>query len=458
MLLLVPPVAVRSADKTQYTWLARKADGMPSDKVLGMADKYAAEGKQGEALVLYAVVYGRFADDMDDDAKNLCADARRKAGKVYYGRGDYVEALDEFINGVKVSEQCAKPKHAASLYNYIGNVYCMFLDWEKGMDYYRKAYELCRKMPDRVTEHDILVNMAGIYTFMKDLPNARKYYKLSERTKDTADPEDVYMSGYTLSLIQINEGDAAPAVARLKELARYAVGKRIEHKYECFAYQEIYSAYNKLGMPDSALKYMNLCDAAARRYNLQHTFATTLKNLSEFYENKGDVVKSNMYKSRYLDIMDSIYDTRKFDAARNSLFTYEVGKTTREISDLKAREQQRLQTIRQQRTAMTAVAVVAVVTAVFLTIVLRQKRRLRRSYADLYSVNRNFVDTQEQLTARLRSMGEALKSRTTSWPQPRPPARRGGGKPRSNRACSPNTCRADSPASRRRPWPTPYAT
>ena len=411
MLLLVPPVAVRSADKTHYTWLARKADGMPSDKVLGMADKYAAEGKQGEALVLYAVVYGRFADDMDDEAKNLCADARRKAGKVYYGRGDYVEALDEFINGVKVSEQCAKPEHAASLYNYIGNVYCMFLDWEKGMDYYRKAYELCRKMPDRVTEHDILVNMAGIYTFMKDLPNARKYYKLSERTKDAADPEDVYMSGYTLSLIQINEGDAVPAVARLKELARYAVGKRIEHKYECFAYQEIYSAYNKLGMPDSALKYMNLCDAAARRHNLQHTFAATLKNLSEFYENKGDVVKSNMYKSRYLDIMDSIYDTRRFDAARNSLFTYEVGKTTREISDLKAREQQRLQTIRQQRTAMTAVAVVAVVTAVFLTIVLRQKRRLRRSYADLYSVNRNFVDTQEQLTARLRSMGEALKAK-----------------------------------------------
>ena len=407
----MPPVAVRSADKTQYTWLARKADGMPSDKVLGMADKYAAEGKQGEALVLYAMVYGRFADDMDDEDKNLCADARRKAGKVYYGRGDYVEALYEFINGVKVSEQCAKPEHAASLYNYIGNVYCMFLDWEKGMDYYRKAYELCRKMPDRVTEHDILVNMAGIYTFMKDLPNARKYYKLSERTKDAADPEDVYMSGYTLSLIQINEGDAAPAVARLKELARYAVGKRIEHKYECFAYQEIYSAYNKLGMPDSALKYMNLCDAAARRYNLQHTFATTLKNLSEFYENKGDVVKSNMYKSRYLDIMDSIYDTRRFDAARNSLFTYEVGKTTREISDLKAREQQRLQTIRQQRTAMTAVAVVAVVTAVFLTIVLRQKRRLRRSYADLYSVNRNFVDTQEQLTARLRSMGEALKAK-----------------------------------------------
>ncbi len=410
-MLLLAPLPAASADKTQYSWLADRAEGMSSDNIMQLADRYAAEGKQGEALVLYAVVYGRFDDGMDDAAKNICALAHKKSGAVYYDRGDYVEALDEFISGVKVSEQCAKPKHAAGLYNYIGNVYCIFLDWEKGMDYYHKAYELCRKMPDRKTEHDILVNMAGIYTFMNDLTNARKYYKLSERTKDAADPEDVYMSGYTLSLIQIGEGDAAPAVTRLKALARYAAEKKMEHKYLCFAYQEIYKAYYGLGMPDSALKYMNLCDDAARRYNLQHTFANTLKNLSEFYENKGDVAKSNMYKSRYLDIMDSIYDTRKFDAARNSLFSYEVGKTTREISALKERERQRLQTIRLQRTVMAAVAVVAVVTAVFLTIVWLQKRRLHRSYADLYSVNRNFVDTQEQLTARLRSAGETIKAR-----------------------------------------------
>lgn len=401
----------RAADKTQYTWLARKADGMASEKVMKLADKYAAEGKQGEALVLYAVVYGRFADDMGDGAKNLCAYARLKAGGIYYDRGDYVEALGEFINGVKLSEQCDEPCYAARIYNYIGNVYCIFLDWEKGIDYYHKAYGYVKKHPDRIVEHDILVNMAGIYTFLKDLPNAKKYYKLSERTKDKNDPVDVYMSRYTLSLIQKQEGDAAPAIARLKSLARYAVDKKIEHKYECFAYQEIYTAYLETGRPDSALKYMNLCDATARRYNLQHTFANTLKNLSEFYEDRGDVAKSNLYKSRYLDIMDSVYSTREFDAARNSLFTYEVGKTTREISELKARERQRLQTIRQQRTVMAAVAVVAVVTAVFLTIVWLQKRRLRRSYADLYLVNRNFVDTQEQLTARLRSMGEALKAK-----------------------------------------------
>ena len=130
-MLLLAPLPAASADKTQYSWLADRAEGMSSDKIMQLADRYAAEGKQGEALVLYAVVYGRFDDGMDDAAKNICALAHKKSGAVYYDRGDYVEALDEFISGVKVSEQCAKPKHAAGLYNYIGNVYCIFLDWEK---------------------------------------------------------------------------------------------------------------------------------------------------------------------------------------------------------------------------------------------------------------------------------------------------------------------------------------
>lgn len=412
-MLLLPflSIAGMAADNTRYLWLARKVDGMSSEKVMEMAGKYADKGKQGEALVLYAVVYGRFSDSMDDEGKNICSQARLNAGKLYYGRGDYVEALDEFVNGVKLSEQCAKPRYAAQMYNHIGNVYCMFLDWEKGLDYYKKAYNFARKYSDKKVCHDILVNMTGMYTFLGDRSNAMKYYELSEQTKDATDPEDIYMSGYTLSLIQIQGGDAHAGISRLKMLVGYAVEKRLEPKYQCFAYQEIYGAYDGLHMPDSVLKYMVLCDVTARRYNLQHTFAATLKRLSDFYENKGDVVMSNKYKSRYLDIMDSIYDMRRFDAVGNSLFTYEVGKTTREISGLKVREEQRLQTIRLQRTVMAAVTLAAVVTAVLLVIVWRQKRRLRRSYADLYSVNRNFVDSQERLTARLRSANEALQER-----------------------------------------------
>ena len=147
---------------------------------------------------------------------------------------------------------------------------------------------------------------------------------------------------------------------------------------------------------------MELCDITARRYNLQHTFATTLKSLSEFYESKGDVAMSNKYKSRYLDIMDSIYDIRRFDAVRNSLFTYEVGKTTKEIADLRTSQNERMQTIRMQRVIMCTVAIVAFITILFLLIVWKQKKRIHKSYINLYKINQDFIQAQEQLTSRLR--------------------------------------------------------
>ena len=111
---------------------------------------------------------------------------------------------------------------------------------------------------------------------------------------------------------------------------------------------------------------------------------------------------SNLYKSRYLDIMDSIYDMRKFDMVKNSLLNYEIYKTTKEIEDLRTSQHERMQTIRMQWVIMCAVAVVALTTILFLFIVWKQKKRIHKGYINLYKINHDFIETQELLTSRLR--------------------------------------------------------
>lgn len=411
LLLCLTPAATAAADSSQYSGIVNKVKDMPSQSVMRMAEGYAKQGKDGEAIVLYTVVADRFSSSLDDEGKNLCALAMREIGDVYYKRGDYVNALEAFVNGAKLSEQCAVQKHAARIYNNIGNVYCLFLDYEKGIGCYKKALAFAKKHPDRDTEHDILVNLTGILTFVDDIKEAKKYYLQSEKKKNPAAPVDVYMSGYNHSLIQLHEDNIAPAIARLKKLAGYAKAKGLEPKYQCFAYQELFNAYDYIGKPDSMLKYMLLCDSTSRRHNLQHTFATTKKHLAAFYGKRGDKAKADAYKSQYLDIMDSIYNMREFDVVENTLFTWEIGKTTKEIADLQRHGQEKAQTIRRQRTTMLAIGGVTLALALLLTVVWRQKRRLDRSYADLYAVNRSFVDTQVRLTARLRQEAEATKAK-----------------------------------------------
>lgn len=410
VLLLFTSVSAKGADDT--TALVKKMQEMPSARVSGIADSYAKKNDTDVALALYSVVYSRATDGMTEKELNECAYARLKAGRIYYDQGSYAAALEMFVAGVEISEQCAdRPLHLARLYNNIGNVYCIYLEYEKGIDYYLKALECCRKMPDRNTEHDIALNAAGISAFIDRMDDAKKFYSMSEKTKDPEDPEDIYMSGYTLSLMQIHEKNYAPAVNRLMGLARFAAEKKMHPRYECFAYQDLSNAYLGLGKMDSTLKYLRLCYSTAERNNLQHTFIDVLRSLSKFYENEGDVTSANKYMKQYLSIKDSVYNMREFDVVKNTLLSYEVNKTSREIDNLRMREAAKLQTIRVQRSLMLAAGILLLVITASLTMVLRQKRKINRNYAALYAVNRDFIANQESLTARLRESHEALREK-----------------------------------------------
>lgn len=407
----IPELELQGAEKTQYSSLVDKVRHMSSSQVMRLAENYAGKSKTGEALVLYSLVYNRIEDGMSDKDLNVCALARLKAGRVYYEQANYTSALEMFVDGVAISEKCKKPLHAARLYNNIGNVYCVFLEYEKGIDYYLKALEYCRKVPDRDTEHDIAINAAGISTFLKKIDDARKFYRISEKTKNTADPVDVFMSGYTKSLMMMLEGNFNYAANRLAWLAGYAQRMKMEPKYKCFAYQELSNAYRGMGYRDSVLKYLNLCYSEADKNNLQHTFVEAIKDMSAYYESVGDLVSANRFKSRYLAIKDSVYNIRRFDEIKNNLFTYEVNKTYKEMDDLRTRVSERAQTIRIQRMLMLAVVAVLLTMTVFLVVVLRQKKKINRSYADLYTVNRDFIADQEELTARVHKGLDVLKEK-----------------------------------------------
>ena len=104
LMCLLPLTAGGTAHR-QYSPLVEFADDKPSEEIMRMAGKYAGQGKDAEAIVLYTVVADRFRSDLDDRGKNNCALALREIGDIYYKRGDYVNALDCFVKGVKLSEQ-----------------------------------------------------------------------------------------------------------------------------------------------------------------------------------------------------------------------------------------------------------------------------------------------------------------------------------------------------------------
>ncbi len=388
------------ADYGKYTGLINKVAKLPSESIVRMGDASLEKGRGEEAMVLYMVVCERADDVMPERERRVCSSAYLKAGDIYYGRGDYTRALEFYVSGLKVCEGGSDKYGIARFYKNIGNVYCQFQDYEKGADYFKTGYEHCKADRDVDTERKLLTNLTAIYIYLGKAAEARKYQRESVRLKDDGDKVNRFIVDFNGGLITAAEGRYGDAVAVFHRLAAYAVASKLPPQYECYAYQELYKAFRKAGMPDSTLFYLSKCEHTAKVHGMSHMFVEVLKDASEIYEGMGRRAESLEYKDMFLAMSDSIFNLRKFDAVKNVQFQYEMEKTDKEISGLRLQQERSRQTIVYQRTAMAfGFAAMLVVTA-FLVILYRQNRKLNSSYAGLYALNRDFISRHEAMNKR----------------------------------------------------------
>ena len=398
--MLVCELWAVAADYGKYTTLINKVADMRSDEIVRMGDESLARGRSEEAMVLYMVVCERADDVMPGRERGVCASAHVKAGDIYYGRGDYTRALEFYVSGLKVCEGGGGRDGIAKFYKNIGNVYCQYQDYEKGAGYFKTAYEHCKADPDPDTERKLLTNLTAIYVYLGRLDEARRYQRVAAGMAAGGDKVNRFIVDFNGALISAAEGSYASAVAVFRRLAAYAVSSKLPPQYECYAYQELYKAFRKAGMADSTLHYLSKCELTARRHGVSHMFVDALKDASEIYEGMGRRAEALEYKARFLEMSDSVFNQRKFDAVKNVQFQYEMEKTDKEISGLRLQQERSRQTIAYQRAAMAFGLVAMLVVTAFLVILYRQNKKLNSSYAGLYALNRDFITRQDLMNRR----------------------------------------------------------
>lgn len=160
-------------------------------------------------------------------------------------------------------------------YNNIGVIYDVFRDYEMGMNYYKKGYELSRLSGDTLNMYNALTNMTGISTLQGDTKSARKYLKLSEEVRDKNNETAFFMSRFNFMLILIFEKKYNEAAKIGQECIAYCNSHNIGKQYLCHTYQKIYKMYMNADNTDSVMKYLQQCLSVAREgnfliYRLRH--------------------------------------------------------------------------------------------------------------------------------------------------------------------------------------------
>lgn len=193
------------------------------------------------------------------DSIALCLE---KGGECY-GKGDYTNALEYYVKGLKYSETGHNSDSVARFYKNIGNIYCLFEDYERGNLYYRDGLKYSRSSGDKETEVKLLINLVGIHMFMGKGDEARSFLDELRRVDYDGGPTVRFMTDYDIGLIQIDDGKYGEAIANYRRLASAAAGGKLGGEFVGSAYQQMYKAFMLQGRNDSALHYMRKCEQIA---------------------------------------------------------------------------------------------------------------------------------------------------------------------------------------------------
>ena len=238
----------------------------------------------------------------DEYAQSLCF-----LGEIYKVSGDYPSALDAFLKGIKVAEDCGNSYVQGWLYKEIGDVYFDQRMLDDCTNYYRRYYDIAVSHRDTLRMALAAFRMGRVYTIHNEVDSTIYYYNKSiELGKLIANPEDIVphaMNALTDIYIQIEEYNKAKALMPHDSL------------------NDANWAYWHLGQhhTDSALWYLKKIRGRYGAYGERETCL----NIARLEASKGNISKALSYYQVLPAIEDSITmlsqveETRRVNAQFN---------------------------------------------------------------------------------------------------------------------------------------------
>ena len=427
VILLVSSISLCGQNKTMYSQLREQWEEASSEELYKHINRIQEWQANDTTIVLYSILYNRNKENADEQSKQYAVLSCIRIGKIYYYQGNYTNALDFFIRGLKICECCKDQSLIREFYLNMGNIYCTFQDYEKGISCYESGYKWCAEYPDNRCEYSLLTNLVGAYSKLGNAEKTREYYFQMQKKISADDPVRTYMNQLTWGLVLINEKKYRDAIAPFQRAADIARNFHLEPRYESASYSQLYHAYLNMNQKDSTLYYLNKCQKMAKEHNLVGTQVENYRVYSILHEMSGDSQQALLYKSKFLSLSDSIFNVREFHRVKNTQYLLEIGQVEKEISQLNREKAKKETEIRHQQKMLLFVMGLSVIAGIFLIIAYLQKKHLSVAYQKIFNVNRELVDMGKynknlrmEFEEKLNAVEQVLESYHQKEAQPFP--------------------------------------
>ena len=243
----------------------------------------------------------------NNDTKNLIpiANLYNEIGLVYYKQGDYEKALEYYRKALVIKEKQLGNNHPSTsiTYNNIGLVYKKQGDYKKALEYYRKALAIREKVlgkehPDTATTYN---NIGGVYYKQGDYEKMMEYYKKSLAIREKVLVKEHPDMATTYNNIGHYE-KALEYFSKALAIKEKVLGE--EHPSTATTHSNIGEVYRKQGDYEEALNHHRKALAIREKVlGKEHpSTATTYNNTGLVYRDQGDYEKALEYYEKALAI------------------------------------------------------------------------------------------------------------------------------------------------------------
>lgn len=291
-----------------------KIDTVRIKTLLSLTDLYSFQNSDT------AILFGKRAKVLAKRIKNqsYIANASTELGWAYYVSGNYTSALDNFLEALKIYENCQDFKNMSTALGNIGSVYLNQKNFKKAREYYTRALTIDQKTNNKKWIASDISNLGIIYMsegnyekaiesytkaliINREIKNKRDismnlgnignvYFKLGEDSSNTTKQSDSLYNiaaNYYLDAIKIDE----------------ELGRKLGIAIKLGNLGTLYILMRKFA---EAEKYLKRAITLSDSIGAVDMIDNWHKNLSELYEKTNNQGKALYHFKRFKAIKDSI--------------------------------------------------------------------------------------------------------------------------------------------------------
>jgi tetratricopeptide (TPR) repeat protein len=325
-------------------------------------------------------------------------------GGVYWGFGEYKEALSYYLDALEQYRKLDDIKGRSDCLNNIGEVYKKLGEYNSALDYLQQALRLKEEIEGKGNALLIYSNLGELYALMGEFNKAEAHYMIAlEGAKRKDDKKTLSYASDGLGLLFYQKKNYKNSIPYLQQAVTIREASH-DIRGNSYSYTNLGRTYSKLGILDSADYYFQKGLIAAKQSHANDVRANIYKYISELDSLKGNYYQSYLNFKLHSQLKDSLYNTEKAAQIAKLQTDYEMDILQR---DNKAKHLE----VRQKNTMIIAVIMLLILTLA-LAYAFHKQRTVQKNANDLLTtknveIEKKNIEIQAQ-SVQLQTLNDNL--------------------------------------------------